>query len=200
MTSIYLVRHGETAWNAEGRFQGQSDTPLNEKGKQQANALGQHFKGKSLTAIYTSDLQRAWETARIIGSYHTLAIMKHSGLREMSFGSWEGMDYDQIQDRYPDELASWQNNILNTSPPGGENLEQLAVRVQVVYDHICQKHKNDTLLVVAHGGVIQVMLCMALELSPHEYWHFHIDPGSLSEIAIYPEGIILNRLNITFDE
>ncbi len=200
MTRIYLVRHGETAWNAEGRFQGQSDKPLDEKGKQQANALGQHLKGKKLAAIYSSDLQRAWETARIISSFNTMPVTPHPGLREMSFGSWEGMTYDQIQAKYPDELAAWRDNILTTSPPGGENLEQLATRVMAVYDDICHKYKNGTLLVVAHGGVLQVMLCLALELSPHKYWHFHLDPGSLSEIAIYPEGVILNRLNITFDE
>lgn len=198
MTRIYLVRHGETAWNAEGRFQGQSDTPLSETGKQQANTLSQQLKGKNLTAIYTSDLQRAWETARIIGSYHKLSIKRLPDLREMSFGSWEGMAYDQIQDEYPKELADWQKNILTTAPPSGESLEQLTTRVQAVYDFICHTYQTDSLLVVAHGGVLQVMLCMALDLSPQKYWQFQLNPGSLSEIAIYPEGVILNRLNATF--
>lgn len=198
MTRIFLVRHGETAWNVEGRFQGQSDTPLNETGRQQADALGNYLKGKNLQVIYTSDLVRALNTARIIGAYHNVDIKPDPRLRELNFGSWEGMDYYEIQAKHPKELTDWQENILNTAPPGGESLEQLAKRVQAVYEHIIPTDLKGDILIVAHGGVLQVLLCYALNLPFQNYWQFHLDPGSLSEIAIYPEGVILNRLNITF--
>lgn len=198
MTHIYLVRHGETAWNVEGRFQGQSDTPINETGRQQADALGRYLKGKNLQAIYTSDLIRALDTSRIIAAYHNVDIKPDPRLRELNFGSWEGMDYYEIQSKHPIVLTEWQENILKTAPPGGESLEQLAKRVQVVYEHIISIDLKDEILIVAHGGVLQVLLCYALNLPFQNYWQFHLDPGSLSEIAIYPEGVILNRLNVTF--
>lgn len=198
MTHIYLVRHGETAWNVEGRFQGQSDTPINETGRQQADALGRYLKGKNLQAIYTSDLIRALDTSRIIAAYHNVDIKPDPRLRELNFGSWEGMDYYEIQSKHPLVLTEWQENILKTAPPGGESLEQLAKRVQVVYEHIISTDLKDEILIVAHGGVLQVLLCYALNLPFQNYWQFHLDPGSLSEIAIYPEGVILNRLNVTF--
>lgn len=198
MTHIYLVRHGETAWNVEGRFQGQSDTPINETGRQQADALGRYLKGKNLQAIYTSDLIRALDTSRIIAAYHNVDIKPDPRLRELNFGSWEGMDYYEIQSKHPIVLTEWQENILKTAPPGGESLEQLAMRVQVVYEHIISTELKGEILIVAHGGVLQVLLCYALNLPFQNYWQFHLDPGSLSEIAIYPEGVILNRLNVTF--
>jgi len=200
MTRIFLVRHGETAWNVEGRFQGQSDTPLNETGRQQADALGSYLKGRNLQVIYTSDLVRALNTARIIGAYHNVDIKPDPRLRELNFGSWEGMDYYEIQAKHPKELTDWQENILNTAPPGGESLEQLAKRVQAVYEHIIPTDLKGDILIVAHGGVLQVLLCYTLHLPFQNYWQFHLDPGSLSEIAIYLEGVILNRLNITFDK
>lgn len=198
MVRIYLVRHGETTWNVEGRFQGHSDTPLNETGRHQADLLGRYFKGKKLTAIYTSDLLRAMDTASIIGAFQDIDIMHDPRLREMNFGKWEGMDYYKIQAVHPKELDDWQKNILTTAPPGGESLGQLARRVEAFYQQTISTKLDGETLIVAHGGVLQVLLCYALNLPPQNYWQFHLDPGSLSEIAFYPEGVILNRLNLTF--
>lgn len=199
MTRIFLVRHGETNWNTQGRFQGQSDTPLNETGQRQATALGNYLKGETLQAIYTSDLRRACDTAKEIGTYHKLEVKPNPHLREMNFGSWEGLVYTEIQEKFPEKLADWQKNIMTTAPPGGENLEQLVARVQAAYRDIIHNNPEGDILLVAHGGVLQVLLCFALDLSPQKYWQFHLDPGSLSEIAVYSQGVILNRLNLTFD-
>lgn len=199
MTRIFLVRHGETNWNTQGRFQGQSDTPLNETGQRQATALANYLKEKTLQAIYTSDLRRARDTARVIGTFHKLEVKPYSHLREMNFGSWEGLVTTEIQEKFPEKLADWQKNIMTTAPPGGENLEQLVARVQTAYRDIIHNNPEGDILLVAHGGVLQVFLCFALDLSPQKYWQFHLDPGSFSEIAVYNQGVILNRLNLTFD-
>jgi alpha-ribazole phosphatase/probable phosphoglycerate mutase len=199
MTSIFLVRHGETTWNTQGRFQGHSDTPLSATGQRQANALSNYLNGESLQAIYSSDLRRAWDTAKIINTPHKLEVKPNPQLREMNFGSWEGLDFREIQDKFPEKLAEWQNNIMTTAPPGGENLEQLVTRVQAAYGDIINNNPEGDILLVAHGGVLQVLLCFVLDLSPLKYWQFRLAPGSLSEIAVYHQGVILNRLNLTFD-
>jgi alpha-ribazole phosphatase len=199
MTSIFLVRHGETTWNTQGRFQGHSDTPLSESGQRQAKGLGNYLKGETLQAIYTSDLRRAWDTAKIISAHHKLEVIPNPQFREMNFGSWEGLDYREIQEKFPEKLAEWQKNIMTTAPPGGENLEQFVTRVQAAYGDIIHDNLESDILLVAHGGVLQVLLCFVLDLSPQKYWQFHLAPGSLSEIAVYPQGVILNRLNLTFD-
>jgi alpha-ribazole phosphatase len=198
MTRLLLVRHGLTDWNAAQRFQGQHDVPLNDIGQRQAVTLAERLAGEPLQAIYASDLQRAQATAGAIAARHTCPVIIETRLREISFGTWEGLTYAEIAARHPVLLAAWEQNILENAPPGGETLAQLAGRVQAVLDELLLAHTGETLLLVAHGGPLQVLVCLALGLSPEKYWQFHLSPGSLSEIAIYPSGGILNLLNEEF--
>jgi len=195
MTRLLLVRHGLTDWNSAQRFQGQCDIPLNEEGLRQAAALGERLAGEPLQAIFASDLQRAQATAQAITAYHTCPLVVEARLREISFGDWEGLTYTEIGICDPARLAAWEANILENAPAGGETLNQLAGRVQAVLDELLLAHEGETLLLVAHGGPLQVLLCLALGLPPEKYWQFHLSPGSLSEIAIYPQGGIVNLLN-----
>jgi len=197
MIRLLLVRHGLTDWNAAQRFQGQHDVPLNLTGRQQAAALGERLAGEPIQAIYASDLQRAQATARAIAARHPCPVVVKPRLREISFGAWEGLTYAEIASGDPAMLAAWENNILENAPPGGETLNQLARRVQTVLDDLLAAHEGATLLLVAHGGPLQVLACLALGLPPEKYWMFHLSPGSLSEIAIYPQGGIVNLLNDT---
>ena len=195
MTRLLLVRHGLTDWNSAQRFQGQCDIPLNEEGLRQAAALGERLAGETLQAIFASDLQRAQATAQAIAAYHTCPLVVEARLREISFGDWEGLTYTEIGICDPARLAAWEANILENAPAGGETLNQLAGRVQAVLDELLLANEGETLLLVAHGGPLQVLLCLALGLPPEKYWQFHLSPGSLSEIAIYPQGGIVNLLN-----
>jgi alpha-ribazole phosphatase len=197
MTRLFLVRHGLTDWNAAQRFQGQCDIPLNATGLTQAAGLGERLTGEIFQAIYTSDLQRARATAGAIAAHHPCPLVIEPRLREISFGDWEGLTYTEIGICDPAALAAWEENILENAPPGGETLNQLAGRVQAVLDELLLAHTGETLLLVAHGGPLQVLICLALGLPPEKYWQFHLAPGSLSEIAIYPQGGILNLLNDT---
>jgi alpha-ribazole phosphatase len=194
---LLIARHGLTTWNTEGRFQGQTDVPLNHTGRRQADALAKRLAGEHIDVVYASDLSRAWETATTIVTHHTCLLHAEPGLREMSFGDWEGLTYTEIQERDAQLLAHWEADELNVSAPAGETLQQIAQRVQTVLERLIVDHPDETVLLVAHGGALQVLLCLALGLSPQSYWQFHLDQASLSEVRIYPQGAILNLFNDT---
>ena len=201
MIRLLLVRHGLTDWNAQERFLGQSDIGLNAAGLRQAHALGRRLAGESWDRLVCSDLLRARKTAEVVQAAHGQeageGLCSEPRLREISFGAWEGLTYRQIQGRAPQAMQDWQADLVNQAPPQGENLRQLAGRVQAVFDELRQDAAPKSLLLVAHGGPLQVLVCLALGLPPGTYWQFHIAPASLSEICLYPEGAILNRLNDT---
>lgn len=205
-TRLLLVRHGQTEWNATGRFQGQSDEPLNETGMRQAQEVGKRLaawlaRGEEppIRAIYASDRQRAWRTAEIIreclGGGTEIPISGEPRLREMCFGEWEGLTYAEIQQQQRELLDRWRENVERSGPPGGETLVEVASRVEAAYAAILGAHPEGTVLIVAHGGSLQIMIAQKLGLPLGRYWQLHLANGSLSELAIYPEGAILNLLN-----
>jgi alpha-ribazole phosphatase len=194
---LLIVRHGLTTWNTEGRFQGQTDVPLNHTGRRQAAALAKRLAGEQIDAAYASDLSRAWETATTIIAQHDCPLHPEPGLREMSFGDWEGLTYAEIQERDAQLLAHWEADELTVSAPAGETLQQIAQRVQSVLARLIANHPEGTALLVAHGGSLQVLLCQALGLPLQSYWQFHLDQASLSEVRFYPQGAILNLFNDT---
>jgi alpha-ribazole phosphatase len=194
---LLIARHGLTTWNSEGRFQGQTDISLNNTGRRQAIALANRLAREDIDAIYASDLSRAWETALAIVAHHSCRLYAEPGLREMSFGDWEGLTYAEIQGRDAQLLKHWEADELNVSAPSGETLQQIATRVKSALERLIADHPDETVLVVAHGGALQVLLCQALGLPPQSYWQFHLDQASLSEVRIYPQGAILNLFNDT---
>jgi broad specificity phosphatase PhoE len=186
-----------TEWNSSRRFQGHSDIPLNEIGRQQAEALAARLSSEHIHAMYASDLERAQATTRVIAARQKCTSISDARLREIGFGAWEGLTYDEIRRRDLAALSRWESNAQEAAPPGGETLDQLARRVQPVLDEICARHVDETVLIVAHGGPLQVLLCLALGLAPRMYWQFHLSPASISEVAFWPAGAILNLLNDT---
>ena len=210
-TRLLIVRHGRTAWNIDGRFQGQLDIPLDEVGLTQAAAVARRLAlelqrtQERPAAIYASDLSRAWQTARRIQNAIAETIQPdpfpplvlEPRLREMHFGEWQGQTYGEIQACQPDALATWEADWLNNAPPGGETLTQLVERVQAVYREILAAHPDGTVLLVGHGGALQALLCMALGLPPERFWQLQWDNTGLADLRIYPEGAILNLFNDT---
>jgi alpha-ribazole phosphatase len=192
---LILARHGATAWNAQDRYQGQADVPLDKTGRRQAVALGRRLAREGIDAIYASDLLRAWDTATAIAAHHDLPLRAEPRLREIDFGNWEGLTYGEISRRAPQALAAWEADPLNVPPPGGENLGQLTGRVQAALDDIARAHQDQTVLLVAHGGTLQVLLCLAIGLAPRARWQFRLDAASLSELFLYADGAVLTRLN-----
>jgi alpha-ribazole phosphatase len=202
MTQLYLVRHGITQMNEDGKLQGQSDLPLNRVGQRQAQALAARLAQVPFDRVIASDLQRAMQTAQIIADRqaadrHHLAVEAEPCLRELHFGDWEGLSYKTLQEQFPQELVKWQADPYGFAPPGGESLGKLAQRVSDFYQNLASYRDQANLLVVAHGGPLQVLLCLALKLAAQNYWQFHFEPASLSHIGLYPQGAILNLLNDT---
>ena len=197
MSQLILVRHGETDHNVEHRFQGHSDLGLNRHGLAQAKALREHLAEVNFTHILCSDLQRAAQTAETIAERHEVEVIPDPVLREMDFGEWEGLTYEEIEKSYPRELADWREDMANHPPPGGEMLEDFTDRVRQPLDAILGGCMQDKVLIVSHGGVLQVMCCLALGLPASSYWQFRIELASISAIGFHPQGAFLNRLNDT---
>ena len=149
MTSILLARHGETDWNLEQRWQGQSDTPLNDTGRAQACALARVLAGEPIDAVYSSDLVRAHETARLIAGPRGLDVIAIRDLRERSFGSVEGMTTDEIEARYPGFELPWSD---------GETREAMTERVLGALHRIADTHPEAHVLVVSHGGPLRAVV------------------------------------------
>jgi len=197
MLHLLLVRHGEPDWNLTNRFQGHSDIPLNITGHQQAAAIGGRLAKEEIHAIFTSDLSRARDTAKKIAENHACDIIVEPRLREGSFGQWEGLTYAELQQRQPEAVEAWHEDISSFAPPGGETLHQLARRVDQAYNDIAANHQDQTVLLVAHGGSLQMLIANLLELPPKSFWQFNLDHCSLSKISVYDESAIINSLNET---
>jgi broad specificity phosphatase PhoE len=163
---IYLVRHGETEWNRVRRFQGRSNLPLNKEGKKQVKALALALKNKPLTAIYTSPLIRALETARLIKVFHpSIPIFEEKGLIEMDLGEFDGMKAQDWAEQYPDFRKAWNENPASVKMPGGESLKEVQVRAKHTLERITRIYPPDTtLLISSHNFVNLTILCDLLEI------------------------------------
>jgi len=153
-TRILLARHGETEWNRLGLWQGQADPPLNETGRGQAETLAEQLAEDGIEAIYSSDLLRASETARIVGDRLGLAVSEDRRLREIDVGSWSGLTREDVQKRFPDGFMRWLAGELGHD---GETREALTRRVVEVVEEIAHAHVGEFVLVVTHGGAIRAV-------------------------------------------
>jgi 2,3-bisphosphoglycerate-dependent phosphoglycerate mutase len=157
-TRILLVRHGETDWNATGRLQGQSDTPLNAVGHEQARRAAQRLVCEPVRALYSSDLTRAYQTATIIGQTLGLTVVTSCRLRERQYGAWEGLTSAEIQARYPEQFAAWRARSPDFAPPQGETRSQLLTRGLAELHAIARRHVGEMAVVVTHGGLCYVLI------------------------------------------
>jgi probable phosphoglycerate mutase len=148
VTRILLVRHGETDWNLDRRLQGHSDRSLNDTGREQSRALAEELRNEPLEAVYSSDLSRADETARIVAAAHGLEVTTLRDLRERHFGTWEGLSDAEIEERFPEQIA---NGTLGD----GETREEMDRRVLETLQQIALDHPGGTVLVVSHGGPLR---------------------------------------------
>ncbi|MCA9949839.1 MAG: alpha-ribazole phosphatase [Anaerolineales bacterium] len=196
-TRLLLVRHGETDFNAHHRFQGQMDIPLNASGRCQASALAKKLANETIDVVVASDLRRASETAEIVMADRDIEIVEDGRLRELNFGAWEGMTYAEIQASDPQALSTWEGDLMYIAPPGGETVSQFSSRVRSVLRAIQAKYTGKTILIVAHGGVLQLLLCTLLGLSAERFWQFRLQNASLSEVTLHQAGAIIQSVNDT---
>jgi broad specificity phosphatase PhoE len=183
MLRLLLVRHGETVWNAQHRYQGQTDVSLSEVGIRQAQLLAERLAGESIDVAYSSDLQRAWQTARIGTKPLGLSVLPEPRLREIGFGMLEGLTFEEAQAKHADIVRAWLENY-NQPPPGGEDLDLFTGRVSAVVDSLQLNHCDQTVLLVAHGGPLSEMVRIILGLSHTMRWAFLMNNAGLSEIHL----------------
>jgi len=159
MTHLCLIRHGQTDWNLEGRYQGQSDVPLNEKGLEQAKSLIEKLNGKTFAAIYSSDLIRARQTAEPIAKMLGIDIQIEPRLREINQGQWEGVLVEDIKARYAKIWSQRTEDPANVRPPGGETVREVATRVYAALNDIVRRFPTAHVLVLSHGLSIATAIC-----------------------------------------
>lgn len=155
---FYLTRHGETDWNIQNRIQGQTDTLLNERGREQAHELAKRLKaGYEIKTIYTSRQKRARETAEVIGEAIHVTPIVREGLEEISLGSWEGYTWKQVREQFQDEYQAWYSNRRYQIPPGGESYQQLLNRPLPALAGIFDENLENVLM-VTHSAVIMTLM------------------------------------------
>jgi len=160
MTHLTLVRHGQTAWNIEGRWQGHADIPLNPTGVEQARLIADELAPSRFTAIYSSDLQRALVTAQAIADRQGLPVKTNPGLRELNLGDWEGSLVSEIHLLYPDDWAERLRNPVDARPARGESVREVSERVIRTISAICAENPPEArLVIVSHGLSLAVFLC-----------------------------------------
>jgi alpha-ribazole phosphatase len=184
MTRFILVRHGETDWNLEGRWQGQAEVPLNGRGREQAAQIAHALSAESISAIYSSDLSRARETAQVIADSVGLEVQVDPRLREIHQGEWQGLLIAEIEARYAQEFERRKENPLLVAPPGGETASEVMERVVSAVREIGQRYDSQTVAIVSHGFAIACLVCHAQARPIEQIWDLVPDNGSWQELLL----------------
>jgi broad specificity phosphatase PhoE len=184
MTTLVLIRHGQTDWNVEGRWQGQADPPLNDRGREQARRAAEYQRRYGFAALYSSDLRRAMETAQVIGAEMGLDVIPEPRLREINLGKWQGMLAVDIEAQYPDEFRRWHESPWSVRPPGGEDLPTLIARILEAANEIVTRYPGQRVGVVAHELPIAVILCCAAGLGQEHLRSMIPQTGVWNEVVL----------------
>ena len=197
MTKVYVVRHGQTAWNLEEVFRGRMDIPLDETGKKEVHLAGEALKDEILHAIYSSPLSRSMETAENIAKFQNIEVKPLEAIIDISYGEWEGVSLAEVQKKYQDLYDLWLKAPHNVTFPNGESLEQVRVRTQNAIENLLEKHENENIALVAHRVPNKVISCAFLGIDNSHFWRIQQDTAS-TNLFIYKEGQwIISYLNDT---
>jgi probable phosphoglycerate mutase len=190
-TRIIAIRHGETAWNVDTRIQGHLDIPLNDTGLWQAQRVAAALAGESIAAVYASDLKRAHTTAGAIAQVAGRGVVAHTGLRERSFGVFEGKTFNEIDAAWPDDAQAWRKRVPDWAPQGGESLLTLRERIAQTAQALAERHMGEQIVLVAHGGVLDVLYRIATgqELQAPRTWQ--LGNASINRLLWTPQGFSL---------
>lgn len=196
MTKIHIIRHGVTFWNKAMRYQGHTDIHLTDEGIEQAQKMAQSFDNIKLSAIYCSDLARARTTAERLAKRQGLEVIPQPAFREIFFGQWEGLTYEQIQAKWPEEIEIFFQSPGKIILPEGEGFKDVAKRAIPVYKQLLAKHEDQEIAIVAHGGTNRVLLCDVLGLSLDNCWRIKQDNTAVNTVLYLNNQIcMIERLN-----
>ena len=198
MALFYFVRHGETEWNAENRVCGRTDVPVSEAGRRQAARLAERLRALPVGALYSSPLQRALETANIIGEAAGLKPTVDESLIELDYGAWEGKTFAEIMEQDTATYRAWDADPGAMAPPGGETGRQALARVVPFLDSRAAEHPQGHVVIVSHKTICRLVICHALGLAPSEYRRrFPMQNGALNIIQPWEQGWRVVLLNDT---
>ena len=195
MAKLYLVRHAETAWNAEGRIQGYTDTPLSETGRRQAETLRERLARVQFHRALTSDLTRSADTARAILEGRSVPLALTPELREMSYGEWETRSWRDIQASFPEQMARIYQRDPDFAPPKGESMRDLMQRTARFLAAQDFTRPDENVLLVAHGGTLRGVIFNLLGLPVSHFWRIRLANASMSIIETVDGGALLSLLN-----
>ena len=193
MATVILVRHGETEWNRREIFRGRADVELNQRGREQAKALGAALEGRSIDAVYSSPLSRAVETAEAIAEPHGISVEIEDGFVDFDYGAWQGLPHEEVRQRYPRMYQDWVERPHTVRMGGGESLRMVRRRAMETLMRIVDRHQDDTVVIVAHRVVNKVVLCAVLELANSHFWRIRQDTCALN-VFEWSDGRFLVRL------
>jgi alpha-ribazole phosphatase len=207
VTILYLIRHGETEGAETKRYKGSIDVLLSQNGVKQMEEVSEYLfrsirnspsPGGTpglLDAVYCSDLSRAMRSAEIIGAPYPLDPIVVPALRERNFGVWEGMTFDEIRARYPDEFGAWAGNPLKFSPMGGESTQEVTARAVGAIKEITSAHAGKQIAVISHGGVTRILLCHFLGVPLENIFRIDQDYAALNIIELWDQYPVVKLVN-----
>ena len=186
MTQLYLIRHGRTAWNNADRLQGWADEPLDAVGQAQAAALAEHLRGTTFSAIYSSPLLRASQTAAAVARVHGLRVNLDPRLRERNVGEWTGLTIEQARAQAPEafDAEDWRQ----AGAPGGDSQAALTERVAAAFEDILAAHPESLVAVVSHGGALSAVLAHLLGIPPAHSVSFSFHNTAVARLSVRPDG------------
>ncbi len=190
-TRILAIRHGETMWNVDSRIQGHLDIGLNDTGRWQAERLGMALKDEPMAAIYASDLSRAHDTALAVSRHNGVPVQAEPGLRERSFGEFEGRTFAEIETELPEQAQRWRQRDPTFTPAGGESLLMHEVRVLSVAGRFAAPHPGEQNALFAHGGVIDILYRAATRLDLQAARTWALGNTAVNRLLWSPEGFSL---------
>ena len=195
MGKLYIVRHGETVWNREGRIQGHTDVGLSERGRQQARLLARRLNSVPLDAAYASDLSRASDTAAAILQDRDVPFYPTPRLREYHKGAFEGLTEAELRTRYPAEYPGYIAKDLDYAPEGGESTRGVSARMTGIIGEIKERHLSDSVLVVGHGGSLRAAMMALLGMTMDANWRFVFGNCTLTIVDTYHDNAVLRLFN-----
>ncbi len=180
---LIIIRHGESVWNREGRYQGQMDAPLSELGLRQAEALAERLRYEPLDALFTSPLQRAARTAEAVARYHPHAPLQTTpALLEIHHGEWQGLLVEEVIERYSDGLREWRQHPTRAQMPGGESFSNVLKRVLDFKEWLLREYHERTVLVSTHDVVVKILVADALGMNMDRINRIWVTNASISVI------------------
>ena len=195
MGQLFIVRHGETVWNRDSRIQGHTDVGLSERGIEQATRLARRLENVAFDAAYSSDLSRACVTAELVLEGRDVPLHSTPRLREYHKGAFEGLTESELRAHFPAEYPGYIAKDLDYAPEGGESTRQVSARMAAIISDIKERHLDDRVLVVGHGGSLRAAMMALLGMSMDANWRFVFGNCTLSIVDIYHDNAVLRLFN-----